>query len=131
MIKTTLGQLRLSTPALNELSTQAMPAKTSYWLGKLLRKTGPELESLEQQRLALCKRLGTFDQAQNRYTFPDLEKAAAFETEMSGLLDTEIEIEGVRTLTVEELGQAQVSPGAMAALEWLIVEAPNAAQPPA
>jgi len=46
-----------------------------------------------------------------------------------GLLDTAIEIEGVRTITIDELGQAQVSPGAMAILDWLIVEASDAPQP--
>jgi len=126
MIKIQLGELRNIAEGLNEILTKELPIKPAYWFGKLGKKVHKELAEFEENRVKLIKKYaskddkGEFIVKDNKYEFEDKE---AFNSEFIELAGTEIEID-FNPISIEQLGDAKITPVIMMALEKFMEETP-------
>jgi hypothetical protein len=120
-MKLTLHQLVNSKQALEEFAQDRnLPVRTSYFAGKVLRRANTELADYNAARLKLCETHGKMNEAGTQYEFHNgsLEK---FKAEVTELLATEIDLPG-EPFTLDNLGEATLSPASMMMLDWLIIE---------
>lgn len=121
-MKLTLQQLVDSQGALNEFAAKEnLPAKTSYWAGKVLTKAERELKHFQEARTKCLESFGTLPAGGAKYVFETPEKEAECVAQLKELAATEIELPG-EPFTLEKLGPCTLTPAAMMALDWLIVE---------
>ena len=119
-MKTTLGVLMASKPAIDNLAGQVMrSALIAYKVAKLIRRLNHEYESFDVARIAALKRLGTLSEDGTQYTLKNGEREQ-FEAEMAEVAANEVEL-NVPELSVEELDRAgaQMSAIHLLMLDWL------------
>ena len=119
-MKVTLRNLLESRDALSRLIAQPAPGKLAYRLAKVAKAVKAELETYEGARQPLCERLGELNEEMSAFEFKG-DNAEAFRREHDELLAEEASLD-VGNLTVEDLGNLQISGADLLALEWLITE---------
>ncbi len=120
MLNVKLGKLVESVEQLGKLSSLKINSRTSYNLSKAIKLIDAELVHYNDLRITLIKDLGTSVEGTDQFTFED-EQAAEFNTQMSTLLDTEVELQ-INQFKVDELGNAELEPNTFLILDWLFVE---------
>jgi hypothetical protein len=105
-----------------ELSATKIPAKTSYRIGKLLRKVNIELADIYKTRNELLMRLGELaDPATQRYNIKP-ENIEEWTKEITALLSETVTLTGVEKVSLNEIEHIEVKPSALMALELIIEE---------
>ena len=112
----TLRELVESEQALANLAQSRQPVKTAYRISRLLRLAEPELKAFYEARRTLLERFGTA-QENGQYRI-EPGKIAAFEKELSALLDEKITFE-VAPVSIEDL-QGEISASDLVAMEWFL-----------
>jgi hypothetical protein len=141
-----LGELEAVVNALQGILNQRLPVKAAYWLGKFLKKAQAELADFQEARARVWKQYcrkddkgtpimliegkkGAWVEAKEgyrgayRYDFAHLipEEVAVFNKEIADLTDTEATFEGLKPLTLDQLGdKLEATPQEMYALDALI-----------
>lgn len=72
------------------LLTEEINETVKYWLRRLNTFLAREVKSLESDRIDLCKKLGTINEAENKYEFGD--NVDTFKEEYKTLCDIEIPV---------------------------------------
>ncbi|MAF44189.1 MAG: hypothetical protein Unbinned7913contig1002_29 [Prokaryotic dsDNA virus sp.] len=121
MLKVKVKDVVDSFPAMQDLARVNFNAKISFAIAKALRKVTKEVEIYDNTRVKTCKKYGKVDKKSNQYVFPD-DKKDVFDKEMDELMNSTIELNGIRQLSIDELGNVQIPPAALNGLDWLIVE---------
>ncbi len=117
----TVGELLSSVPGLRAIGSVDIPSVVAaYALAKAKKKANSELETIEAQRIALCEKHTTRDEAgvaikdeKNNYVFAD---PVAFNAEWKQLMAEPVTLSGVRAVTLAELAGAETSPDVLFAL---------------
>lgn len=105
---------------LDLLAAQPMSPKQSYKLSKIIKAVGAELELYNAEKLKLAEKHGKLNAETQNYDFePDAMKL--FQEEHRELLPIEVTIPGER-ISLEELGNIQISAGDILRLHWLLQE---------
>ena len=91
-MKVTVGQLKLSEPALLKLSQQDLPIGIAFKIARLVKQIAPELMTLEETRQKLVAKWGTPDESTGQTTVLG-ESIEKFTSEIKPVLDTEITID--------------------------------------
>lgn len=87
---TTLGAIVQAMPVLNKLAAQELPVRESYKLAKLVRKLSVESEIYDRERLKLCEKYGSKNEAENRYELKDED---GFNNAYSELIAQELDLD--------------------------------------
>jgi hypothetical protein len=119
-MQVTLRSLLESSDALSRLIAQPAPGKLAYRLAKVAKAVKAELETYESARRPLCARLGKLNEDRSAYEFEG-ENKEAFKREHDELLAVEANLD-VGHLSVDDIGNLQISGADLLALEWLITE---------
>lgn len=122
--KITLEQILIGEQAIAKLGeARALPAKTKYWLGKLIETCGKEVKRYQELRIEALNKFGIAPEVEGQpYTFED-GKRVEFEVEIKDLLQTEVEVK-LNKLTLDELdaGKVELSAIEMNSIGWMIEE---------
>jgi hypothetical protein len=102
-------------------SNEKIPAKPSYWIGKVLRRANSEMKDYHRERLKRCEALGTLKEGAAEFEFTP-ENRAELDKQITELQSTEIEFSGIDPIKIDALGDATVPPAVLMTLDWLIVE---------
>ena len=118
-----------SVESLNHLSELKLPVKTAYKLTKLTRKVNEVLETYNEVLGKLQQNHVKKDEEGNPKMLDDpndsnikrlvFEDPEAFAEAYKELLEIETEI-GITKLTVEDLGNIEVTPTILYQIDWLI-----------
>ena len=117
----TLGELQASVPALQQLATEKFTAKVAYRLSRILKSAESEMTSLKTAHFDLVKKLGVKVEGEGdqwRVLPENLEK---FNEEMAGLLSEAAHVWG-DPQDISLLGEVELEPRLLAALDWLIID---------
>jgi hypothetical protein len=123
-MKLKLGALVSAQPALDDLASKQLVAKTAFRIARNLRIIAGERELYEQQRIALAKKYGTLDAEHSQYRFAN-GNGEKFIEELNALMNTEVE-NGIMPIPLSDLADVKMSAGDMAMLDWLIEDADTA-----
>ena len=120
--KITLEQILVAEQAIAKLGeSRLLPAKTKYWIGKLIDTCSHEVKRYQELRVEALNKFGKAPENMNDpYTFEN-GKRTEFEQEIKDLLATEIEIKLVK-LTLDDLDKTELSAIEMNLIGWLIEE---------
>ena len=113
-----LLELVVAREALQRLVSLELPAATAFRVARVVRPIQVELQSYEQQRVALVQRLG--EKKGGQTTVPP-EKFVEFNTEHQALLDVEMELD-ITPLSPSVLGDIKIRAADLMALEFLFGE---------
>ena len=113
-----LLELVTAREALQRLVSLELPAATAFQIARAARPIQIELQSYEQQRVALVRRLG--EEKNGQVTVPP-EKFEEFNVEHQTLLDVEMELD-ITPLNPAILGEVPVKPADLMALRFLFEE---------
>jgi hypothetical protein len=119
-MQVTLRTLLESRDALSRLIAQPAPGKLAYRLAKVAKAVKGELETYESARRPLCERLGELNEERSAFEFKG-DNAEAFKREHDELLAEEANLD-LGHLSVDDLGNLEISGADLLALEWLIAE---------
>lgn len=116
----TLREILASQQALSELAQEKFNARMAYQIAKTLNDVNREFEALRKQHAGLIEKHGyeTVQTDAGEMRVVMAENQAAFQAEFNELLDIETEIWG-NPLSLDALGNVQISPASVAALGWL------------
>jgi len=117
----TLGELQASAPALQQLAGLKLPAKVSYRLSRALTSAESEMKNLQKEHFHLVKKLGVKVEGEGDQWKVLPENLEKFNEEMAGLLAEPAHVWG-DPLDISLLGDAEIEPRVLAALDWLIVD---------
>lgn len=123
MVTVKLGELRFIVDSLNSIMVEKLPVKTAYSLSKLGRVVQKEWEVYEEGRFKLIDRYSAKDEAgrpvveNGRYKMVDPN---GFGKEINELGGIEAQID-FNPITLDALGDIQVSPAVLAGLDKFIV----------
>lgn len=115
-IKTTLGTLADSIPALSEIAGMAIAGRTAYAIAKTARAVEAETGPFDEARRAIIGRYA--DETGEIMGAKDRAKAAA---EIAELRDQEVEI-SIRPVALDELADLTLKPIHLMQLEWMITD---------
>jgi len=120
--KITLEQILVAEQAIAKLGeSRLLPAKTKYWIGKLIDTCSHEVKRYQELRVEALNKFGTApENPTDAYTFEN-GKRAEFEQEIKDLLATEIDLKLVK-LTLDDLDKTELSAIEMNSIGWLIEE---------
>lgn len=120
--KITLEQILIGEQAIAKLGEAIdLPAKTKYWLGKLIDVCGREVRHYQELRVGALTKYGTAPALPgDAYVFED-GKREAFEKEIRELLQSEVEVK-LKKLTFEDLDSCDLSAIEMNSISWMIEE---------
>ena len=105
-----------------------LPIKTSMRMRAIIRKVDEIVNDFNDARLELCKRFGTLNEETQNYDFEG-KQGEAFNSEYADLMLSEIEIPGSRIPISQLLSSTVITPNDALALEWLIDDGRDAAEP--
>jgi hypothetical protein len=117
-MKATLKELANSMPAFNRFIAIALPMKTSFMMKGVIRTVSEQVKDFHEERLVLCKRLGTLDEKTETYEFGDNQ--AAWDVAFEELAAVEVDIPGERLKISQLLSSTAIAPADLIELEWLI-----------
>jgi len=119
-MKLKLSQLVNAQPALMDLASKQLIAKTAFKIGRNLKIIASEMELYDARRIDLAKKYGTLDTANNQYRFDNgAGDAERFVVELNDLRETEVE-NNIMPITLADLADLKMTANAMAQLDWLI-----------
>jgi hypothetical protein len=118
--------------ALAQLAGVRLPAKAAYGIARAAKAVDDALRPLDDARKRIAEqhaRKGD-DGApvvvnEDGVQSYEIDDRAAFVADMAVLMEQETDLPGVRTLRLSDLGAAEVTPGALYALDWLIQADPE------
>lgn len=120
MISVTIGEVVGFAPALSRVMEIKLPAKAAYRLARIAAKLQPELKLFNDARIALFKELGDPVEGQGdtyQVTGEERQKQLANRLVELGAEPVVVDLE---PLTVDMLGDTQVTPADLYVLEKLI-----------
>ena len=117
-MKLKLSQLVNAQPALMDLASKQLIAKTAFKIGRNLKIIASEMELYEARRIALAEKYGTLDAANNQYRF-DNRAGEKFVAELNDLRETEVE-NNIMPIALADLADLEMTAHDMAQLDWLI-----------
>jgi hypothetical protein len=106
--------------ALQTVQDLRLPIKMSYWLGRNIQRLSSEIKDIDKKRVELVKKYGVENEQHQFNVTP--ENKDKFVKEFEELLSEEVEID-IKQYTIEEFGNAQLSPEVCIAIEFMIKEA--------
>lgn len=115
-MKTTLGDLVAIRSDLNKLFECDIPIQTSWTLSKFIRQLESQYNDFETNRIKIVKKYIP----EGAKKVPE-DKLDEFRDELQKLLDVELEIE-VEPITIEDLGNVNISPIALSKMSFLFKE---------
>ena len=115
-IKTTLGALADSIPALSEVAGMAIAGRTAYAIAKTARAVEAETGPFDEARRAIIGRY-----AGDKGEIKDAEARAKAAAEIAELRDQEVEI-SIRPVALDELADLTLKPIHLMQLEWMITD---------
>ena len=115
-MKVSLGEIYMSTSAMNKLIDASLPAKLSFRLVRAMREMNDALKNLEEERTKLIKKYGK-DSGDGNVTVSE-ENKSQFLEEFSNLLTEEIEIQW-EPVDPDTLGDVTLSVGDIAKIGFL------------
>jgi hypothetical protein len=123
-MKVELRQIVESVPAINELASKPMKAKTAYHISKILNEINKHLKPYSDVRTKLVEKYEA-DASGPVLVFSDnkeedFEKRKKFDEELAPVLDEKVVLKNVNKISVIKLGNIQISPGALATIDWLL-----------
>ena len=120
-MKVKLDQMLNSVEALAELTSTKLPSKPAYRVARITNKIEAELKLFNEQRSKIVLELGTpSEENEDQFTFTP-ENSIKFNEQISDLLNEEVEID-VPTISINELGSAEIKPATMMILDWMLVD---------
>ena len=119
-MKIKLNTLLESFGALQAIANQPFPVKLSYKLGRILKAAEQCLQAHEKVRVKLVEKYGE-KREKGGYEVTDPEALEKFKAEVEPLLEVEQELWG-DPISIYELGNKELPPAVLGALDWLIVE---------
>src|SRR5690625_3629654 len=115
-IKTTLGALADSIPALSELADMAVAGRTAYAIAKTARAVEAETGPFDEARRAIIERF-----AGDKGEIEGAEARAKAAAEIAELRDQDVEI-NIRPVALDELADLTLKPIHLMQLEWMITD---------
>lgn len=100
-MKTTIKSILNATDTLSRLAERTLPVRQSYRLAKLVKAVNAEMSVYHDERIKICKRYGTLNEAERRYEFPDENREAA-ENDLQELISQEVELD-VKPIDISNL----------------------------
>ena len=116
-----LSQLVSSAEPLSRLSRLGLKPRIALRVKRVLRAVQPELDDYNKVRVELLEKHGYKATDGKQYLFEKPENEAAFMAELNDATSEEVTLE-IKTLTLDELGDVEISGGDLLALDWLIFE---------
>lgn len=114
-----LEQILIGEQALMKLGqARELPAKTKYWIGKLLETANKEVKNYQELRIEALNKWGKLEEGKQEYSF-EAGKREQFEKEVKDLLTVEIPIK-LAKLTFEELDKTDLSAIEIVSIEWMV-----------
>jgi hypothetical protein len=120
-MKIKVGEIVASRESLAKLIGKELPVKAAFRLSRVVKTLNTELKDFEEQRMKLIQKYGEKKEGQEDTMIVKPENMEAFSTEMEALFTEEIEV-SYEPVTVADLGNVQITPSDMVALEKFIVE---------
>lgn len=111
-----LKELVVAQGALERLLALELPAAMSYKIVRAVRPILIELRNYERERIRLFHRFG-IDTGQGQIAVAS-ENIPQFNEELNALLDIDIEL-GIGKVNLDTLGEVNIRPGDLVALEFL------------
>jgi hypothetical protein len=124
MITLKLGEVKEIVSGLNQVMGERLPVKTAYSFTKLAKTIQNEYRTYEESRMKLIHTYSNKDEngkpsiVDGEYDICDKQ---AFAKEFSELSNIDVEID-FNPISINDLGDAQISPVAMIALEKFVGE---------
>lgn len=115
-----LLKLVSAVPSIQALANTKLPVKTSYRVGKIINALQPELEDYEKQRQKLIQQYGKLSEDGTQYLFEG-ENAVKFQEKINEILDEDLTLIFPK-LSLEDLGNIEIEPAHLAALDGFIIE---------
>jgi single-stranded DNA-specific DHH superfamily exonuclease len=115
-MKVSLGEIYMSTSAMNKMIDASLPAKLSFRLVRAMREMNDVLKNLEEERSKLIKKYGK-DNGDGNITVSE-ENKSQFLEEFTNLLSEEIEIQW-EPIDPEALGDISLSVSDIAKIGFL------------
>lgn len=113
-MKTKLKTIVNAREAVGRLAGQALPVSVSYRVAKLVKAMNEELRVYEAERVKVCEKCGTLNEAEGKYI---INKGEEFNRELSSLLDMQVEL-NVEKVTLPET--LNITPHDIIALEEFV-----------
>ena len=104
---------------LQRLMAVRFPVKTSYRLAKLTSKINESIRVIDEVRVGLIKKYGTVDERGQVAVLPDSAEWSDFVAEFNDLLTIEVDVD-IEVVQLPELGDAEIEPGVLLALEKFV-----------
>ena len=101
------------------LKKELSNVKASYWIGRNAKRIESEFKALNEKRIALVKQYGVENEKTQNYEIPK-DKQAEFAAKFEELLDIETDVD-IKTISLDDIKDAKMSPGDMAVLDFMIV----------
>lgn len=118
-MKVTAGQLRDAREAMNNLAAQRLPIKAGYAVSRNARIVDQEYAPIHQKFVEIVRELGKPIEGQSdAYNIPEDKRVEANKL-IDELFAIEIDCD-LRTVSVDALGQAQLSGTECAALAFML-----------
>lgn len=117
----TLEQILIGERALMKLGeARGLPAKTKYWIGKLIDVASREVKNYQDLRIEALNKYGKLEEGKREYSFAD-GKREQFDKEIKELLAVEMPVKVVK-LSFEELDAEGVDLSAveLISIEWMV-----------
>lgn len=116
----TIKEILPMVEALDVLGKKALPAKTAYRVGKLVRKCLAEVRDYEQSRLKLIQRLGEETDKEKQTWTVKPENLDEFVKEMQDMDAEVVTLEGCAKIDMQTLEKIEIEPIYIAALEPIL-----------
>lgn len=119
-MKVSFRKLHTSRDALPILANTKLPIKASYRIGRVLTSYQSEIQIFNKAHIELIQKHGGVQDEQGLMQVPK-ESLPTFLPEFEELLSEECELWG-DPIHIDLLGDAEIEPGVLAVLSWLITD---------
>lgn len=106
-----------SYPSIGRLMSQPMALRTGWELGETAKEVKRVYDLFEEERLALCQKLGKESEDGKIFEFGDNKEK--FDTEFQKLLEREVEIH-VFPIRLAVMGEARLPGSDLLGLSWIV-----------
>jgi len=121
-VKLTLDKIINVAAALIQISSEKMPVKLAYNIGRNLRLVEPEVKAYEKARIDLIKtKYGKKQKDDDQYEVPP-KAIEAFMAEIEELQSVEIDLD-LHTVNITEI-KFDISPATLMGLECILIDNP-------
>lgn len=120
MVEVTIGELLAAIDPLKKLMAMQMPIVAAHRLSRAARPIADELTAYEKSRVALFEKYGEMADDGQWHVLRDSHNYQQFEREYFDLLGDKVQLD-IQPVTIDALGQLQVTPQVMGAC-WFLFE---------